>query len=123
MALVSLLLAVGCSSGADVTAGDSDNGGHIELDTGDTFDIVIGDNYSTSNAQWHDEQHHDQTVLKNLGSKYEPDRTPPGSSTPGTFTSRYEAMTAGTVHVTLVQEDNANPPHIARRYALDVTVR
>ncbi len=48
MALVSLLLAVGCSSGADVTAGESDNGGNIQLNSGDTFDIVIGDDYATS---------------------------------------------------------------------------
>lgn len=123
MALVSLLLAVGCSSGADVTAGDSDNGGHIELDTGDTFDIVIADDYATTNAQWRDEQHHDQTVLKNLGSKYEPNRTIPGSSIRGAFTSRYQATTPGMVRLTLAQEDNANPPHVARRYALDVTVR
>lgn len=122
MAMVGLLLAVGCSAGPDVTAGESDNGGHVELDIGDTFDIVIGDDYSTSNAQWRDEERHDTAVLKYLGSKYEPDRTPPGGSHSGVFTSRYEAVTAGTVHVTLVQEGNANPPHVARRYALDVTV-
>jgi len=39
----------------------------------------------------------------------------------GTNTERYKALNAGTVHVTLVQEDNAN--HIIRRYSIDVTVR
>jgi hypothetical protein len=33
------------------------------------------------------------------------------------------AARAGIVHATLVQEDNLNPPHIAQRFALDVTAR
>lgn len=54
---------------------------------------------------------------------YEPDRMPSSGATTGSFTSRHKALPAGAVHVTLALEDNANPPHVARRYALDVTVR
>jgi hypothetical protein len=104
-----------------VTANDSDNGGHVQIDRGQIFDIVLADDYAMSNCQWHDEEKYDFAILKYLGARYEPGRTPPGATGGGTFTSRYRATGAGTVHVTLVQEDNAN--HIARRYALDVTVR
>ncbi|WAJ45359.1 protease inhibitor I42 family protein [Mycobacterium sp. Aquia_216] len=121
LSLACLLLAVGCSADPDATAHDSDNGGHVTIDEGDIFDIDLADDYAKSNCQWHDEEKHDFAILKYLGSRYQPNQPPPGAASGGTFTSRYQAVAAGTVHVTLVQEDNAN--HIARRYSLDVTVR
>ncbi|OBA58403.1 hypothetical protein A5647_21265 [Mycobacterium sp. 1100029.7] len=117
-----VLVVAGCSS-PDVEAHDSDNGGHVAIDKGDVFDIVLADDYATTNCQWHPGEPNDWAVLKLLGYRYEPDRTAPGASSGGTFTSRYKGTGTGTVHVTLVEEDNANPPHIARRYALDATVR
>jgi hypothetical protein len=130
---VSLLLVVaGCGSGslwnsftgmADVTANDSDSGRHIELTSGQIFDIVLADDYETSKCQWRDDENYDTTILEPLGQRYEPGRTSPGNTGGGTDTQRYKAARAGTVHVTLVQQDNANPPHVARRFALDVTVR
>jgi predicted secreted protein len=120
LSLVCLLLVAGCSE-ADVTAHDSDNGGHVTIDKGEIFDIVLADDYQTSNCQWHDEEKHDFAILKHLGSRYQPGQPAPGATSGGTFTSRYQAVAAGTAHVTLVQEDNAN--HVARRFALDVTVR
>jgi hypothetical protein len=117
-----ILVAAGCS-GPDVEAHDSDNGGHIAIDKGDILDIVLSDDYATTNCQWHPGEPKDWEVLKLLGDEYAPHRIAPGAATEGTFTGRYQGMNKGTVHVTLVEEDNANPPHIAKRYALDVTVR
>ncbi|MDT5185266.1 MAG: inhibitor of cysteine peptidase [Mycobacterium sp.] len=119
---VFLLLAVGCSSRPHVTATDSDNGGHVQVDNGQVLDIVLPDDYKTSNAQWRDEQAYDSSVLKYLGSRYEPDRTAPGHTDAGIHTSRYEGSKSGIVHVTLVQEDNANPPNVVRCFAVVITV-
>jgi predicted secreted protein len=127
-----LLLVAGCGSeslknfftgAADVTANDSDNGRHIQLNKGQIFDIVLADDYETSKCQWRDDETYDTTILEPLGQRYEPGRAPPGDTGGGTNTQRYKAARSGTVHVTLVQQDNANPPHVARRFALDVTVR
>ncbi|MCV7163906.1 protease inhibitor I42 family protein [Mycobacterium stomatepiae] len=112
-----LLLVAGCSE-TNVTAHDSDNGRHVTIEKGDVFDIVLADNYPTSHCQWHEEGTPDTAILNYLGSRYQWDTTAPAA--PGTFTSRYKATGAGAVHVTLVQEDNAH--HVARRFALDVTV-
>ncbi|OBH85038.1 MULTISPECIES: protease inhibitor I42 family protein [unclassified Mycobacterium] len=120
---VFLLWVAGCSPEPDVTASDSDNGGHISINNGQLFDIVLADDYVTSHCQWHDEEKYDFAILRPLGQRYQPDRRPPGATSGGTFTSRYRAAGAGTVHVTLVQEDNGNPAHVVRRFALDVTVR
>ncbi|CAM3409838.1 protease inhibitor I42 family protein [Mycobacterium intermedium] len=116
-----LLLVAGCSSARYVTVNDSDNGRHIELKSGQTLDIVLADDYETSHHQWRDEQTYDTSVLEPLGMRFEPERKPPGGGEGGTFTSKYRAGRAGTVHVTLVQADNSD--HVARRFAIDVTVR
>jgi hypothetical protein len=127
-----LLLVAGCRSGSvksfftgmpDVTANDSDNGRRIQINSGQIFDIVLADDYETSKCQWRDEEKYDTTILEPLGQWYKPGRTSPGDSGGGTDTQRYRAARAGIVHVTLVQQNNANPPHVARRFALDVTVR
>jgi predicted secreted protein len=120
---IGLSLATGCSSsGPDVTATNADNGGHAQVDQGKILDIVLPDDYATSKAQWRDDQTHDDSVLKYLGSRYEPDRMLAGQTSAGTFTSRYRGTKPGTTHVTLIQEDNADPPHVARRFTVDVTV-
>ncbi|WP_139272929.1 protease inhibitor I42 family protein [Mycobacterium paraffinicum] len=116
--LAGLLLVAGCSE-PDVSAHDSDNGGHVTIHTGDIFDIVLADDYQTSHCQWREEGASDGAILEYLGSRYQWDTTAPGAA--GSHTSRYRAVGAGTVRVRLVQEDNAN--HVARRYVLDVTVR
>ena len=43
-----LLLVAGCSLEPDVTATDSDNNHHIQLKSGDVFDIVLADDYATT---------------------------------------------------------------------------
>lgn len=53
---------------------------------------------------------------------YSPGQKAPGATVTGTDTLRYRAVRAGTVHVTLVLQDAANPPHTLRSFALDVTV-
>lgn len=45
---------------------------------------------------------YDIAILEYLGARYEPGRTSPGATGGGTYTSRYGAAGAGTVHVTLV---------------------
>jgi predicted secreted protein len=117
-----LLLVAGCSAEPDVTATDSDNNHNIQLKSGDVFDIVLADDYATTGCQWHDLGHHDWAILRDLGQRYEPDRKAPGSAVGGTYTGRYEAIARGTVHVALVEQNNANTCVVSRRFDVDVTV-
>ncbi|WP_431240917.1 protease inhibitor I42 family protein (plasmid) [Mycolicibacterium aichiense] len=111
-----------CSSPQpDVTVTDSGNGGRVSVSVGQVLDIVLHDNYSTSKAQWRSEPAQDD-ILNYLGSKYEPDKPPPGSTDVGVFTARYKAVKRGTVSVALVQEDNATPPRVVNHFSVDVTV-
>ncbi|MBV8347328.1 MAG: hypothetical protein JOZ49_07295, partial [Mycolicibacterium sp.] len=93
VAAVCLLMVVaGCWSNlrsellgsADVTANDSDNGRHVQLSSGQVLDIVLADDYETSKCQWFMEENYDETILKPLGSRYEPGRTSPGATGGGT---------------------------------------
>jgi hypothetical protein len=95
-----LLLVAGCAPQPEVTAKDS-----------------------TSNCQWRDNQHYDATILDKLGYRYEADRSPPGHNGEGTFTFRYRAKQAGTMHLALEESDNGYPAHVCRQFTLDVTVR
>lgn len=108
---------------ADVTVTDPNNGGSAELRIGQILDIVLPDDYKTSKCQWSNGESSDETVLTPLGSRYEPDRTPPSGGAPGTSTSRFKATGAGTAHVTLTQQDNGNPARVVRHFAIDVNVR
>lgn len=134
LVVVVLILCAGCASraepaahrfqspGADVTATDSDNAGHVQLRVGQILDIVLADDYETTHCQWHDQQGYKWEVLEPLGQQYEPHKKPPEGSGDGTFTSRYRATGAGTVQVRLSEEDNANPPRIARQFSIVVDV-
>jgi hypothetical protein len=51
---------------ADVTANDSDNGRHIQINSGQIFDIVVADDYETSKCQWRDEETYDTKILEPL---------------------------------------------------------
>lgn len=117
-----LAAATGCSSGPDSSAGLSDNGGQVHISAGDVFDVVLPSDYARSNCQWHDKQTNDWGILRPLGSRYEPQRALPGHPDTGTSTARFKAIKAGSTTVTLVHEDNANPPHVNGRYTLDVVV-
>jgi predicted secreted protein len=119
---VCVSLATACSSQPDVTATDADAGGQVRVRQGQVLDIVLSDDYATSNAQWRDDDTHDDAVLHKLGSKYDPNQTVPGHTAFGTYTGRYQGAKAGTAHVTLVQEDDALPPHVVKRFVVDVTV-
>ncbi|ORA63891.1 MULTISPECIES: hypothetical protein [Mycobacteroides] len=134
---VLLVGAVGCSSpveqvspsrtpvsspGADVVATDFDNGGRVQLRVGQVFDIVLADDYETTNCQWHDKNGYDWAVLQPLGSLYDPHKKPPDGSQNATYTSRFTAKGPGAVHVTLSEEDNAYPPRVARSFSIDVDV-
>lgn len=118
-----VVVASGCSSKSDVMAGESENGRHVQLSVGDIFDIVLPSDYEKSKCQWHDDQTNDWAILRPLGTRYEPQKALPGRPETGTYTRRFEAISPGTVPVTLVQEDNGNPPRDAGRYVVDVTVR
>ena len=82
------LLMAGCSPQPDVTATQADNNHHVALKTGDLFDIVLSDDYPTTGCRWHDLGNHDWAILRDLGQRYQADRTAPGS----TYTARYRAM-------------------------------
>ena len=122
-ALSSLLLLAGCAPQPDVTATESDNNHHVQLKGGDVFDIVLADDYATTGCQWRDPEHYEEKILRVLGSRYQPDRKAPGSTYNGTYTRRYKAMSPGTVHVALVELNNANTCPVSRQFAVDVTVR
>ncbi len=121
-ALGFLLLVAGCSPEPDVTATESDNNHHVQLKRGDVFDIVLADDYATTGCQWRDLGHRDPAILDELGSPYQPDRKAPGSTYNGTYTGRYKAMGPGTVHVALVEQNNANTCAVSRHFDVDVTV-
>ncbi len=114
---VCVSLATACSSQPDVTATYADAGRQVHVRQGQILDIVLPDDYTTSNAQWRDDDTHDDSVLHKLGAKYDP-----GHTASGTYTSRYQGAKAGTARVTLVQEDNALPPRVTKRFVIDVTV-
>lgn len=120
-AVVLLLAASGCS-GPDVTADESVSGRRVSASSGDVVDIVLPADYETSNCQWHDKQTNDWKILRPLGFRYEHRRALPGHPGAGTLTGRFQAVNAGTTTVTLVREDNANPPKVVSRYTVDVTV-
>jgi hypothetical protein len=82
-----LLLVAGCSPEPDVTATESDNNHHIQLKTDDVFDIVLADDYETTGCRWHDLGNHDWAILRDLGQRYQGDRTARGSSSGGTYTA------------------------------------
>jgi predicted secreted protein len=116
------LLMAGCSPQPDVTATQADNNHHVALKTGDLFDIVLSDDYPTTGCRWHDSGNHDWAILRDLGQRYQADRTAPGSTSGGTYTARYRAMGPGTVHVALVDKDNADTCPVSRHFDVDVTV-
>jgi predicted secreted protein len=116
------LSVVACSPQPDVTATQADNSHHVALKTGDLFDIVLSDDYPTTGCRWHDLGNHDWAILRDLGQRYQADRTAPGSATGGTYTARYRAMGPGTVHVALVDQNNADTCRVSRRFDVDVTV-
>jgi predicted secreted protein len=112
----------GCSPQPDVTATQADNNHHVALKTGDLFDIVLSDDYPTTGCRWHDLGNHDWAILRDLGQRYQADRTAPGSTSGGTYTARYRAMGPGTVHVALVDQNNADTCPVSRHFDVDVTV-
>jgi hypothetical protein len=115
-----LLVIAACAPQPDVSATDRDKGGHIQLRSGQLFDIVLADDYDKTGCQWRDEQGYDDAVVHLLGQRYEPGRKPPNGDGNGTDTERYRAQETGTVRIGLVESDNAGK--VCRRYAVDVTV-
>jgi hypothetical protein len=116
-----LLLAVpGCAPQPDVVATDNDNGRHIQLRSGQLFDILLADDYDQTGCQWRDESGRDDAVVHLLGQRYEPHHPPPAGHGDGTNTERYAAQRPGTVIVRLVESDNGGK--VCRRYVVDVTV-
>lgn len=109
-----------CLAAPVVTATEADDGTLVRLKTGDVFDIVLPSNYPKTGCQWRDEDGYDWKVLRPLGSRYEPQRTPPGGGDPGTGTHRFKAVGPGTVHVALLHSDNAGKE--CDRFGVDVTV-
>ena len=121
-ALSFLLLVAGCSAEPDVTATESDNNHHVQLKHGDVFDIVLADDYATTGCQWRDLGITTRRSCASSASRYQPDRKAPGSTYNGTYTGRYKAMGPGTVHVALVELNNADTCAVSRHFDIDVTV-
>jgi predicted secreted protein len=103
-----------------MVATDNDNGRHIQLRSGQVFDIVLADDYDQTGCQWRDEQGHNDAIVHLLGQRYQLHHAPPAGKGNGTNTERYQAQQTGTVQVRLVESDNAGK--VCRRYAVDVTV-
>jgi hypothetical protein len=115
-----VLAAAGCAPQPDVVATDHDNGRHIQLRSGQLFDVVLADDYDQTRCQWRDEHGYDDAIVHLLGQQYQPHHPPTAGEGNGTNTERYEARQAGTVNIRLVESDNAGK--VCRRYAVDVTV-
>ncbi len=113
------LLVAGCAPVPDVIATDNDNAGHIQLRTGQLFDIVLADDYDETGCQWREDL--TPSVLAQLGQLYQSQRTPPAGNGHGTNTERYRVVDEGTAVVSLVESDNGG--RVCRRFAVTVTVR
>ncbi len=118
-----LPLLAGCAPQPDVTATESDNNHHVQLKSGDVFDIVLPEDHATTGCAWHDLGNYDWAILRPLGEQYEPSRAAPGHTSGGTYTGRYKAIGPGTVHVAPAEQSNANTCAVLRQFAVDVTVR
>lgn len=112
------LLAAGCAPVPDVIATDNDNGGHVQLRTGQLFDVVLADDHDETGCQWRED--HTPAVMERLGSLYQPQRTPPAGNGHGTNTERYNVVDVGTAVVALVESDNGG--RVCRRFEVTVTV-
>lgn len=110
----------GCAPQPDVTATDNDNGGHVQIGSGQLFDIVLADDYDQTGCQWRDEHSSATDVVEYLGSRYQPARKPPAGTGNGTHTTRFRAQQQGTARIMLVESSNGGK--VCRRYGLDVTV-
>lgn len=113
------LVVAGCAPVPDAIATDNDNGGQVQLRTGQLFDIVLADDHDETGCQWREE--HTPNVLDRLGSLYQPQRPPPAGTGHGTNTERYRVRDQGTAVVSLVESDNGG--RVCRRFEVTVTVR
>jgi predicted secreted protein len=114
------ILVVGCASQPDVIATDEDNGGHVEVRSGQLFDIVLADDYDQTGCQWREDHSSGAGIVEHVGQRYEWGREPPAGTGNGTNTMRYRAQQTGTVRISLVESDNAD--RVCRRFAVDVSV-
>ena len=57
-----VLAMAGCAPQPDMVATDNDNGRHIQLRSGQVFDIVLADDYDQTGCQWRDEHGHDDAA-------------------------------------------------------------
>ncbi|MEV0669384.1 hypothetical protein [Mycobacterium sp. NPDC050441] len=103
-----------------MTATDDDNGGHVQLRSGQLFDIVLADDYDQTRCQWRQEHNSGPEAVEYLGQRYEPARKPPAGIGNGTNTTRYRAQQTGTARISLVESDNSD--RVCRRFVVDVTV-
>lgn len=110
----------GCAPQPDMTATDNDNNGHVQIRSGQLFDIVLADDYDQTRCQWRDEHNSAADVVEYLGSRYQPAQKPPAGTGNGTHTTRYRAQQQGTAQIRLVESSNSGK--VCRRYALDITV-
>lgn len=115
-----VIMAAGCAPQPDVTATDDDNGGHVQLRSGQLFDIVLADDYDQSGCQWREDHNSAPDVVALLGQRYEPNRKPPAGNGNGTNTERYRAQQTGNARISLLESDNGG--RVCRRFSLDVTV-
>ncbi|MFV8142226.1 hypothetical protein ACNQR7_32065 [Mycolicibacterium senegalense] len=115
-----VLVVGGCAPQPDVVATDDDNGGHVQVRSGQLFDVVLADDYEETGCQWRQEPHSGTDVVEYLGSRYEWGRKPPAGIANGTHTTRYRAQQTGTVRISLVESDNSD--RVCRRFAVDVEV-
>ncbi|MCV7365408.1 protease inhibitor I42 family protein [Mycolicibacterium neworleansense] len=115
-----VLMAGGCAPQPDVIATDNDNGGRVQVRSGQLFDIVLADDYDQTGCQWRKDRNSAPSVVEYLGQRYEPARKPPAGTANGTNTMRYRAQQTGTAQIGLVESDNGG--RVCRRYAVTVTV-
>lgn len=101
LSLLAALLFAGCSSTDDVLLDETDNGGQVTLEAGQTLAISLPSNPSTGYS-WEVESI-DAAVLSQTGDpEFESEAEGDVVGAGGTETFRFEAVASGTVQLTLI---------------------
>lgn len=95
---VALFAAAGCGSGGEVKIGDTDDGGQVPLEVGQTLVLSLDSN-PTTGYQWEITEL-DEAILKQTGHEYEADQ-PVLIGSGGKEVWRFQAQSPGSTTLSL----------------------
>ena len=118
---VALFTAAGCGSGGEVKIGDTDDGGQVPLEVGQTLVLSLDSN-PTTGYQWEITEL-DEAILKQTGHEYEADQ-PVLIGSGGKEVWRFQAQSSGSTTLSLGYkrswEEGIEP---IQTYSVEVAVR